>query len=181
MLSALGVEAIPVRLSSQLDSIDGLVIPGGESTTIGKLLHDYNLMETLRRLATQDFPLFGTCAGMILLAKKANELQWQPVGAIDIEVQRNAFGRQIGSFEADLAIPALGNKAFHGIFIRAPIIGKVNPGVDILCQVNGSVVAVKQGRAIACAFHPELTDDSRFHRYFLDLVTGEAIAQGSSR
>lgn len=181
MLSALGVEAISVRLPSQLDSLDGLVIPGGESTTIGKLLHEYNLMETLRRLATQDFPLFGTCAGMILLAKKATDLQWQPVGAIDIEVKRNAFGRQVDSFEADLAIPTLGDKAFHGVFIRAPIIDQVNPGVDILCRVNGNVVAVKQGKALACAFHPELTDDSRFHKYFLDLITGEAIAQGSSR
>jgi 5'-phosphate synthase pdxT subunit len=118
---------------------------------------------------------------MILLAKKAADLQWQPVSAIDIEVKRNAFGRQVDSFEADLAIPALGDKPFHGVFIRAPIIDRVNPGVDILCRVNGSVVAVKQGKALACAFHPELTDDSRFHRYFLDLVTGEAIAQGSSR
>jgi 5'-phosphate synthase pdxT subunit len=118
---------------------------------------------------------------MILLAKKANGLQRQPIGAIDIEVQRNAFGRQVDSFEADLAIPALGDKPFHGVFIRAPVISKVNPGVDILCQLNGGVVAAKQGRALACAFHPELTDDFRFHKYFLDMVTGEAIAQGSSR
>ena len=181
MFSALGAEAIPIRLPSQLDSLDSLVIPGGESTTIGQLLYEYHFIEPLRLLASKGFPLFGTCAGMILLAKKAADLQWQPVSAIDIEVKRNAFGRQVDSFEADLAIPALGDKPFHGVFIRAPIIDRVNPGVDILCRVNGSVVAVKQGKALACAFHPELTDDSRFHRYFLDLVTGEAIAQGSSR
>ncbi|MBM4451901.1 MAG: pyridoxal 5'-phosphate synthase glutaminase subunit PdxT [Chloroflexi bacterium] len=181
MLCALGVKAIPIRLPSQLDSLDGLVIPGGESTTISKLLYEYDLMEPLRLLATKGFPLFGTCAGMILLASKTTDLRWQPVGAIDIEVQRNAFGRQIDSFEADLEIPALGDKPFRGIFIRAPIVGRVNSSVDILCRLNGSVVATKQGKAIACAFHPELTDDSRFHKYFLDLVTGEPIAQGSSR
>jgi len=181
MLCALGAEAIPVRLPSQLDSLDGLVIPGGESTTISKLLHEHNLIEPLHLLAAKGFPLFGTCAGMILLANKASDLQWQPIGAIDIEVQRNAFGRQVDSFEADLEIPALGDKPFRGIFIRAPVIGRVPPGVDILCRLNCNIVAARQGKTIACAFHPELTDDSRFHKYFLDLVTGEAIAQGSSR
>jgi 5'-phosphate synthase pdxT subunit len=174
MLSALDAEAVPIRLPSELDILDALVIPGGESTTISKLLSDYNLMEPLRKLANQGFPLLGTCAGMILLAKKVPNLNLESIGVMDIKVKRNAFGRQVDSFEADLNIPALGNGNFHGIFIRAPIIEKVEPGVEILCQLNTAPVAVRQGKLLACAFHPELTNDLRFHRYFLDLVTGDA-------
>jgi len=181
MLSELGVSAFPIRLPTQLNSIEGLVIPGGESTTISKLLRDYQFIQPLQELASQGFPLMGTCAGMILLAKKATEFPWQTIGAIDIEVKRNAFGRQIDSFEADLTIPVLGDTSYHGIFIRAPIIEKVSEEVNILCRFNGSVVAVQQGTAIACAFHPELTDDSRIHAYFLNMITGETIVQGSSR
>lgn len=181
ILSSLGVTATPVRLPGQLDSLDGLVIPGGESTTIGKLLHEYQLIQPLQKLASQGFPFMGTCAGMILLAVKATELPWQTIGAIDIEVKRNAFGRQVDSFEADLIIPVLGNTPYHGIFIRAPIIEKVNNGVDILCQINGTIVAVRQGKAIACAFHPELTDDPRIHAHFLNLIKGKFVDQSSSR
>jgi 5'-phosphate synthase pdxT subunit len=180
MLSDLGVAASAIRLPSQLNSIDGLVIPGGESTTIGKLLHDYQFTEPLQKLASRGFPLMGTCAGTILLARKATEFPWQTIGAIDIEVKRNAFGRQVDSFEADLSIPVLGNNSYRGIFIRAPIIEKVNPAVDILCQLYDNVVAVQQGTAIACSFHPELTNDSRIHAYFINLITGGAVAQGSS-
>jgi len=180
MLSDLGVAASAIRLPSQLNSIDGLVIPGGESTTISKLLHDYQFMEPLQKLASQGFPLMGTCAGMILLARKATDFPWQTIGAIDIEVKRNAFGRQVDSFEADLSIPVLGTNSYRGIFIRAPIIEKVNPSVDILCRLYDDVIAVQQGTSIACSFHPELTNDSRIHAYFINLITGEAVAQDSS-
>jgi 5'-phosphate synthase pdxT subunit len=175
-LSTLNTEATPIRLPSELNGLDALVIPGGESTTIGKLLSDYGLMEPLRKLARQGFPLFGTCAGMILLAKKVADLDLKPIGAMDIEVTRNAYGRQVDSFEADLTIPALGDGTFHGIFIRAPVIRKTNPGVEVLCQLNNNVVAARQGKLLVCAFHPELTNDFRLHRYFLDLITGEYSA-----
>jgi len=176
MLSALDVEAVPVRLPSELNGLDALVIPGGESTTIGKLLSDYSLTEPIRNLAKQGFPLFGTCAGLVLLAKKVPNLETEPIGVMDIEVKRNAFGRQVDSFEANLQISALGNGNFHGVFIRAPIIEKTEGGTEILCKLNGSPVAVRQGKLLACAFHPELTDDLRFHKYFLDLVKGDAHA-----
>jgi 5'-phosphate synthase pdxT subunit len=173
MLSALDTEAIPVRLPSQLNGLNALIIPGGESTTISKLLTDYSLMEPIRKLAEQGFPILGTCAGLILLAKKVPNLEMEPIGIMDIEVNRNAFGRQVDSFEADLEIPALHNGTFHGIFIRAPIVEKVAKGVEILCQLNDQPVAVRQGKLLACAFHPELTDDLRLHRYFLDIAKGD--------
>jgi 5'-phosphate synthase pdxT subunit len=173
MLSALGAEAVPVRLPSELDDLDALIIPGGESTTISKLLSDYGLMEPIRRLARKDFPIFGTCAGLVLLAKKVPNLDMESISVMDIEVERNAFGRQVDSFEADLKIPALHNGTFHGVFIRAPIIEKVEQGVEVLCQLNGRPVAVRQGKLLACAFHPELTDDLRLHKYFLDIITGD--------
>ncbi len=173
MLSALDTKAVAVRLPSELDELDALVIPGGESTTISKLLTEYNLMEPIRELAKKGVPIFGTCAGLVLLAKKVPNLNLEPIGVMDIEVKRNAYGRQVNSFETDLKFPALGNGTFRGIFIRAPIIEKANSSVEVLCQLNKRPVAVKQGKLLACAFHPELTDDLRFHRYFLDLVTGD--------
>jgi 5'-phosphate synthase pdxT subunit len=176
MLSALGTEAVPVRLPSELNGLEALVIPGGESTTISKLLSDYGLTEPIRKLANQGFPIFGTCAGLVLLAKKVPNLDMEPIGIMDIEVKRNAFGRQIDSFEADLQIPALDNGTFHGVFIRAPIIEKAKRGVEILCQLNGNPVAARQGKLLACAFHPELSGDLRLHKYFLDLVKGNAHA-----
>jgi 5'-phosphate synthase pdxT subunit len=179
MLSALDTEAIPIRLPSDLDGLDALVIPGGESTTISKLLSDYGLMEPIRKLAEQGFPIFGTCAGLVLLAKKVSNLETESIGAMDIEVKRNAFGRQVDSFEADLNIPALGNGAFRGVFIRAPIIEKTERGVEVLCQLNDRPVAVRQGKLLACAFHPELTDDIRFHKYFLDLVKEKLFAKSN--
>ena len=172
-LSILNTEAIPIRLPSELDGLDALVIPGGESTTIAKLLSDYRLMQPIRNLVGRGLPIFGTCAGMILLARKVAGLDLKPIGAMDIEVTRNAFGRQVDSFEADLNIPALGDGTFHGIFIRAPVIQKANPGVEVLCQLHDNVVAARQGKILACAFHPELTDDLRLHRYFLHLITGD--------
>ncbi|MBN2463078.1 MAG: pyridoxal 5'-phosphate synthase glutaminase subunit PdxT [Dehalococcoidia bacterium] len=174
VLSALDTEAIPVRTPSELDGLDALIIPGGESTTISKLLTDYGLMEPIRKLAEQGFPIFGTCAGLVLLARKVPNLETEPIGVMDIEVKRNAFGRQVDSFETNLEIPALHDGTFHGIFIRAPIIEKAESGVEVLCQLNNKPVAVRQGKLLACAFHPELTDDLRLHRYFLDVIKGDA-------
>jgi 5'-phosphate synthase pdxT subunit len=173
MLSDLGAEAVPVRLPSELEGLDAIIIPGGESTTIGKLLSDYGLLEPIRRLAKKGLPIFGTCAGLVLLAKKVPDLKLEPIGMMDIEVKRNAFGRQVDSFEADLKIPSLHNGTFHGVFIRAPIIEKTDSNVEVLCQLNGKPVAVKQGKILACAFHPELTGDTRLHKYFLDIVAGD--------
>jgi 5'-phosphate synthase pdxT subunit len=173
MLSDLGAEAVPVRLPSELEGLDAIIIPGGESTTIGKLLSDYGLLEPIRRLAKKGLPIFGTCAGLVLLAKKVPDLKLEPIGMMDIEVKRNAFGRQVDSFEADLKIPSLRNGTFHGVFIRAPIIEKTDSNVEVLCQLNGKPVAVKQGKILACAFHPELTGDTRLHKYFLDIVAGD--------
>ena len=179
MLSALDIDATPVRLSSDLTYLDALIIPGGETTTITRLLLDYELMEPIRQLASNDFPIFGTCAGMILLAKKITDSDLDTIGAMDIEVKRNAFGRQVDSFETELSIPSIDDTSFHGIFIRAPIIEKTEPHVQVLCHFNTTAVAVRQGKLLACSFHPELTDDLRFHRYFVDLVTGDAFAKNN--
>lgn len=173
-LRCLGAQATEVRLPAELNGLDGLIIPGGESTTMTRLMLDYNLTEPIKKLTNHGFPVFGTCSGMILLAKEVTDASLTPLGAMDIEVQRNAFGRQVDSFETDLSVPVLGQENFRGIFIRAPIIKKVGPNVDVLCQLNGDKpVAVRQGKLLACAFHPELTDDLRFHDYFLNLVKGK--------
>ena len=173
VLRKLNVDAFPVRLPQELQGIDGLIIPGGESTAITKLMQSYNLAEAVRGLVLDGLPVFGTCAGMILLAKSATQMNSETIGAINIEVKRNAFGRQIDSFETDLFIPALGEEPFHAIFIRAPIITKAGLEVKILAELedNKSVAAI-QGKVLVCAFHPELTDDLRFHRYFLESVAG---------
>jgi len=181
MLSSLEIEAVAVRLPSELDSLDALIIPGGESTTMSRLLSDYGLKEPIRDLIDEGLPAFGTCAGLVLLARKVDRLDAGPIGVMDIEVKRNAFGRQVNSFEADLATQALGDRPFHGIFIRAPLIDKAGPGIEVLCQYNDAIVAARQGKVLACAFHPELTDDPRFHRYFLDLIRGDGLAKGSRR
>jgi 5'-phosphate synthase pdxT subunit len=174
-LQRLGVEAFPVRLPRDLAQIDGLIIPGGESTSISKLMLDYNLVEKVKNLAKNGLPVFGTCAGMILLAKDiADGNRVEPLRLMDIKVRRNAFGRQRESFEADLSIPALGGKPFHAVFIRAPIIEQIDPRVKVLARLDdGTIVAVREGKLLASAFHPELTDDLRFHQYFLDIVTAK--------
>ena len=174
MLCRLGVEAIAVRLPEELEGLDGLIIPGGESTSIGKLIRDYDLREPLRRLAEQGLPIMGTCAGMILLAKRVSGLNLEPLGVMDISVKRNAFGRQVDSFETDLEIPAIGAPPFHAVFIRAPYIERVGDGVDTLAWLpNGIGVAARQGNMVALAFHPELTNDLRLHDYFCGVVCGE--------
>ena len=167
-LNGLNSDAFPVRLPQQLEGIDGLIIPGGESTTMGRLLAVYELAPKIRQLAQEGLPVMGTCAGLILLAKKATDLTWEPLGLMDMEVRRNAFGRQVDSFEVDLPVPILGPHPFHAIFIRAPVIEKVGPDLEVLSQLpDGCPVAVRQGNLLATAFHPELDQDVRFHRYFL--------------
>ena len=171
MLNRLGAEAIPVRLPHELEGLDGLVIPGGESTTIGKLMKGYELTAGLQRLIADGLPVFGTCAGMILLAKQTIGLNGYSLGAMDIVVRRNAFGRQVDSFEVDLLISALGEPPFHAVFIRAPWIENVSPGVEVLAQLpDGTSVAARERNIIVAAFHPELTADTRFHAYFLSTV-----------
>jgi 5'-phosphate synthase pdxT subunit len=171
MLRQLGVEATEVRLPPQLDGLEGLIIPGGESTTIGKLAAAYGLVEPLRRWAEERRPIWGTCAGLILLAKDAGAHDQPLLGLMDLVVRRNAFGRQIDSFCEDLDVPVLGCPAFPGVFIRAPLIEQVGPGVEVLARLpQGAIVAARQGVILATAFHPELTDDQRFHRYFLELA-----------
>lgn len=174
MLRRVGTEAVEVRLPCHLDGLHGLVIPGGESTTIGKLAVDFELMEPLREFGKRR-AVWGTCAGMIFLSKDAGRDQ-PLLGLMDIVVQRNAFGRQVDSFEADLDIPELkratGSDApFHAVFIRAPIIESVSGEARILASApDGRIVAAQQGRLLATSFHPELTDDTRFHEYFLSLA-----------
>jgi len=173
ILHQLKVEVTPVRLPAELVGLDGLIIPGGESTSISRLMLDYNLASEIRSLAKNGLPIFGTCAGMILLAKRNSALAAEPLGVMDITVRRNAFGRQRDSFETELSIPVLGEKPFPSVFIRAPVIEQVNSGVEILARLaDGTSVAVRQGKLLASAFHPELTNDLRFHQYFLDIVAG---------
>jgi len=167
----LGIAAREVRHPQELADLDGLVIPGGESTTVARLISEFALLEPLRERAQNGFPLWGTCAGMIVLAQRVSELAWPTLDALAIAVRRNAFGRQVDSFETDLAVPALGQQPFHAIFIRAPIVEEVGDGVEVLATLeNGKAVAVRQANALATAFHPELTEDDRFHRYFVDMV-----------
>lgn len=176
MLSRLDVDAFPVRLPSQLDDLDGIIIPGGESTTINRLMAEYALVEPIRELVNQGLPVWGTCAGMVLLARTVANSADGNLGLMSIEVQRNAFGRQVDSFESELSIPALGDHPFPGVFIRAPMIRAAGPEVEVLCQLPGGViVAAKEGNRLACSFHPELTDDFRLHSYFLSLKRGDAL------
>ena len=173
VLNKLEVETLPVRLPQELAGLDGLIIPGGESSSISKLMLSYDLMEKIRNLAKNGLPILGTCAGMILLAKQISGSNVEPLGVMDIKVRRNAFGRQVDSFEAELSIPVLGEKPFPGVFIRAPVIKQANSEVEILAKLaDGTSVAARQRKLIAAAFHPELTDDLRFHQYFLDIVAG---------
>ncbi|MBI2832313.1 MAG: pyridoxal 5'-phosphate synthase glutaminase subunit PdxT [Chloroflexi bacterium] len=172
VLRELGVNTVPVRLPYQLDALDGLIIPGGESTSIRRLMLDYDLMERIKARARKGLPVWGTCAGMILLAKELSEPD-ETLAVMDIKVKRNAFGRQKDSFETRLLISALGEDPFPAIFIRAPIIEKVGDKVDVLARLEDeTIVAARQKNLLACAFHPELTKDTRFHRYFLDIVAG---------
>lgn len=170
----LGAETVQIRLPEHLEGLDGLVIPGGESTTIGKLATDYGLIDPLRNFAASK-PTWGTCAGMIFLAKDIG-VEAQPIlGLMDIAVDRNAFGRQVDSFETNIAFKGLGDDTpFHAVFIRAPIVRNIDNHVSILAQLdNGDIVAVQQEHLLATAFHPELTDDNRIHAYFYGMVANK--------
>ena len=174
ILHQLDVEAIEVRLPADLDGLDALIIPGGESTTIGKLAVEYELMEPLRRFSAEK-PIWGTCAGMIFMAKDTGAHQ-PLLSVMDIVVQRNAFGRQVDSFEVDLSVPALENgrsNPFPAVFIRAPRLLEPDQeaGTEIIARLeDGTAVAARQGHWLVTSFHPELTHDPRFHQYFLNLV-----------
>src|SRR3990170_8872827 len=177
MLSRLGIHGREVRLPEDLGGLDGLIIPGGESTTIGKLAVDFGLIEPLRKFGNQK-PVWGTCAGAILLSKDARREQ-PLLGLMDITVERNAFGRQVESFEADLDVPALRdidkkNPPLHAVFIRAPLIEKVSGKAQALSSLpDGRIVAAQEGHLLATAFHPELTKDDRFHRYFIKMAENQ--------
>lgn len=171
VLQRIGVETREVRKPRDLAGLDGLVIPGGESTTFRALMIDYGLLSPVAAEIAGGFPVLGTCAGMIVLARWTDGDPLPSLGGLNINIQRNAFGRQIDSFETDLPISILGEQPFHAVFIRAPVVESVEPGVEVLAQLpDGRIVAVQQGPVLGTAFHPELTDDERFHRYFLDLV-----------
>jgi 5'-phosphate synthase pdxT subunit len=172
MLQRMGMAAHEVRLPAQLAQTDGLIMPGGESTTMGKLAREYGLLDAIRAMAQAGKPIWGTCAGMILLAK---DIGAEPphLGLMDVRVQRNAFGRQVDSFEMELLVPALAElgdaRPFHAIFIRAPLIQSVGQHVEALARLpNGTVVAARQDNLMATSFHPELTRDARFHRFFVE-------------
>jgi 5'-phosphate synthase pdxT subunit len=174
-LRAAGADVVEVRLPRDLAGLQGLIIPGGESTTISRLMINYDLLEPLRDLTARGFPIWGTCAGAIVLAREAIGLDRPNIGAMDITVRRNAFGSQIDSFEIDLSIPQVGEAPFHAVFIRAPVIEAAAPHVEVLARLpDGRMVAARQGHLLATAFHPELTDDLRFHRYFIELARAAA-------
>jgi len=174
ILNSLDVDTVQIRFASQLKDIDGLIIPGGESTTIGKLAIDFDLLDELRIYGI-DHAIWGTCAGAIFLSKDINRPQ-PLLNLMDITVERNAFGRQISSFETDLDIPELNSidpneHPFHAVFIRAPLIQSIGDDVEVIASLpDGTIVAARQGHWLATAFHPELTNDDRFHRYFLEMV-----------
>ena len=175
ILTTLGAHATEVRLPAQLEGLDGLVIPGGESTTISRLMHRWGLLVPVRERALDGMAVWGTCAGAILLAQSSPDLDREGLRLMDIDVERNAFGRQVDSFEVELTAPVLGPRPFPAVFIRAPIITRVGPKAETLARLaDGTVVAVRQERLLATAFHPELTDDARFHRYFMDLAMNHA-------
>ena len=171
-LRRLGAKPRQVKLPEDLEGLDGLIIPGGESTTIGKLMRRYGLMAPVKEAVGRNFPVYGTCAGMILVADQILDGgKDQPsIGGMDIAVRRNAFGRQVDSFETDLEMDALAGGPFHGVFIRAPYIERVGSGVEVLARLSDNTpVAARQGRLLVSAFHPELTRDSRMHEYFLSM------------
>ncbi|HEV2759236.1 MAG TPA: pyridoxal 5'-phosphate synthase glutaminase subunit PdxT [Acidimicrobiales bacterium] len=169
-LTALGAHAVPVRTPQDLGGIEGLILPGGESTTMSKLLEISGLFEPVAERLADGIPAFGTCAGMILLAGEI--LDGRPdqrsFGVLDVAVRRNAFGRQVDSFEADVAVDGLGGGGFPAVFIRAPVIDRVGDGVEVLASVGGHPVLCRQGPVLAAAFHPELSDDLRLHQLFLE-------------
>jgi 5'-phosphate synthase pdxT subunit len=171
VLKRTGIDVREVRLPRDLTGISGLILPGGESTTFANLMDAYGLREPIRSLAQSGMAMWGTCAGLIALAKRVRGRGEPIIGVLDIEVERNAYGRQVDSFEAEISCPALGEKPFHGVFIRAPVIVQTGPEVQVIATLaDRSIVGVQQGNLLGTSFHPEMTDDPRFHRYFLHLA-----------
>ena len=175
-----GGHAISVRTREELEAVDGLIIPGGESTTVGKLLERFGLMPVVRGMPADNKPIFGTCTGMILLASDIEGSSQPRIGVMDILVRRNAFGRQVDSFEADLPVHGIDGLPVRAVFIRAPFVSEVRPGVEVLAEFQGHPVMVREGNCLAASFHPELTDDTRIHQYFLPLVTAAKIRREES-
>jgi len=178
MMRDQGVDAVEVRTLAQIDDVDGLVIPGGESTTIARLLIAFEMLEPLRERIRAGLPTWGTCAGAILLANDVPELDREPIGVMDMTVDRNAFGRQIQSFEADLDVAGMDGPPLRAIFIRAPVIRRVGEDVEVLATLeDGRIVAARQDHLLATSFHPELTDDSRMHGYFAEMCREQLDAE----
>jgi len=182
-LGAIGVEGVPVRLPADLDDVAGLILPGGESTTMRKLIERWGLRQPILDLAAAGAPIFGTCAGLIVLAREIIGGEEPILPLIDVSVRRNAFGRQLDSFEADLPVPVLGDQPVHGVFIRAPIIERTGPDVDVLARLDdGRIVAVRERNIIATAFHPELAGETRFHRLVATMANEhEEPGEGAGR
>jgi pyridoxal 5'-phosphate synthase pdxT subunit len=167
----IGAEPVPVRLPADLDGIDALILPGGESTTMRRLIDQYGLREPILAMARRGAPLFGTCAGMILLAARLDDGEQPVFPLLDATVRRNAYGRQLDSYEADLEMPAVGAEPVHGVFIRAPVVSELGPQVEVLARdAEGRPIAIRQGRVMATAFHPELTSERRLHRLLLGMI-----------
>ena len=174
-LRAIGVEAVEVRLPEQLDDVDGLIIPGGESTTMRNLIRRWNMREPILALAERGAPLFGTCAGMIVLSRQIEGGEEPILPLLDVTVERNAFGRQLDSFETDLSVPLLGDTPVHAVFIRAPVIESVGPDVDVIARLDdGRIVAVREKNIVATSFHPELAGETRFHRLIATMAAEHA-------
>jgi len=173
-MEKLGTAAAEIRLPQELDGVDGLIIPGGESTTISLLMNSYDLFTKIKTMVKAGLPLFGTCAGMIMMAKTVIGNHSETLGLMDITVKRNAFGRQVDSFETEVDIPVLGKKPFPAVFIRAPLITSCESPAEVLAGLkDGTIVAAREGKLLVTSFHPELTVDLRFHKYFLDIVKGK--------
>lgn len=180
-IERVGATGIPVKTLEALEKIDALIIPGGESTTVGRLLERFELMEPIRRRAREGMPLFGTCTGLILMARDIVGSDQPRLGLLDVEVERNAFGRQLDSFEADLEIPALGEPPMRAVFIRAPRVTRVGLGVELLASVPEGAVLVRQGALLGCAFHPELTEDTRLHAWVARMAAEAKIGSRAQR
>jgi len=182
-LATIGVEGVPVRLPSDLDDVAGLILPGGESTTMRQLIERWGLRQPILDLASSGAPLFGTCAGMIVLAREITGGEPPILPLLDVTVERNAFGRQLDSFEAELAVPVLGDQPVHGVFIRAPVIKRTGPDVDVLGRLDdGRIVAVRERNVLATAFHPELAGETRFHRLVAAMASEhEEPGEGAGR
>lgn len=169
-LNRCGVEPVIVKYNQDLEGLSGLIIPGGESTTVGKLLVRYGMLDAIAEQVRQGMGIFGTCTGMILLSRDIQGSDQPRLGLMDLTIARNAFGRQVDSFEADLSIPQMGEEPFHAVFIRAPYAVAAGPETEVLAKIEEKIVLARQGRHLAAAFHPELMEDDRIHRYFLSIL-----------